>query len=157
METRNIILGNSEKGKLVNIARILFGAICIAVAAYWLIFSIKETAGTGSIWITVAFLAGFGFYLIWAGMGKADRFITIRNDSIILKKYIFLPPSVIQASETALVEFYSLKVRFMLRSGKDITLRFGTTYYETNEKIFDYLEEYCSQNKIEIKEISEEI
>lgn len=157
MDSNYFMLGNSEKGKLVNIVRILFGAVCMAVAVYWLIFNIKGTESSGSIWITILFLTGFGFYLIWAGLGKADRFIDIRDDKIMLKKNIFLPPVELTANDTELIEIYSLKVNFVMCSGKTILLRFGTNYNESNEKITEAITVYCTKNNIILKEISEEV
>lgn len=157
METTYHSLGNSEKGRFISIVRILFGTVCLAVAAYWLIYNIKATEDTGSIWVTVMFLSGFGFYLIWAGAGKADRFIEIKNDSIFLKKYIFLPGTEIPAGETGYAEIYPLKVCIVMKSGKKVVLRFGTTYYESNQKIITAVMKYCSSNGIELREIDEQV
>jgi len=157
METKHFSLGNYEKNRLVNIIRIIFGTTCILVAVFWLIFNIKSTEKSGSIWMTVVFLISFGFYQIWAGSGKAERFITVSEKRINLKKFIFLSPVEILADETKKIEFYPLKVRFILNSGKGIILRFGTTYYESNEKIIDELSGYAEKNNIQTQIIEEEI
>jgi hypothetical protein len=157
METKHFTLGNNEKNRLIKIIRILFGATCIAIAGFWLIFNIKSIAGQGSGWATVLFLTFFGFYQIWAGLGKAERYIAVSDESINLKKFIFLPVMAIKASETQKIEFYPLKVRFILKTGKAIILRFGTTYYESNEKVIDELSGYAERNNIASKVVEEEM
>ncbi len=157
MEPKYFSLGNSDKNRLVNIIRILFGALCIAVAIFWLIFNTKATGNMGSLWLTIFFLTVFGFYQIWAGFGKADRFLIINRNKITLKKYIFLTPVDVPAAETVKIEFFPLKVNFLLKSGKNIRLRFGTMYYETNEKIIDEISLYAEANNIITEIIEEEL
>lgn len=157
MKKRYFSLGNNEKNRLVNVIRVLFGAVCLAVAAFWLIFNINSNANSGSIWLTILFLTGFGFYQIWAGIGKAERFIEIGRDNIVLKKDIFLKPQNIKASETEKIYFFPLKIIFLLKSGKKILLRLGTMYYESNENITDEIGKYAEENKITTEVIQEEI
>jgi hypothetical protein len=157
MKTQYFSLGNVEKNRLVNVIRILFGAVCFAVAAFWLIFNIQSIENFGTTWITIIFLTGFGFYLVWAGIGKAERYIEIGKDNILVKKYIFLKPLKMAATETEKICFFPLKVIFLLKSGKKILLRFGTLYYESNEKIIDEISKYAEGNKIPTEVIQEEI
>ncbi|MBI5009243.1 MAG: hypothetical protein HZB98_06265 [Bacteroidia bacterium] len=157
METKHFTLGNNEDSRLIKIIRILFGATCIGIAGFWLIFNTKSITGPGTGWITVLFLSFFGFYQIWAGLGKAERYIAVSEGAINLKKFIFLPAKAISASETQKIEFYPLKVRFILKTGKAIILRFGTTYYESNEKVIDELSEYAERNNIPSQVIEEEL
>jgi hypothetical protein len=157
METKHFTLGNNENNRLIKIIRILFGVTCIGIAGFWLIFNMKSITGPGAGWITVLFLTFFGFYQIWAGLGKAERYIAVSEGAINLKKFIFLPALTITASETQKIEFYPLKVRFMLKTGKAIILRFGTTYYESSEKVIDELSVYAQRNNIASQVIEEEI
>jgi len=157
MEKRYFSLGNNEKSRLVNVIRVLFGAVCLAVAVFWLIFNINSDANPGSIWVTILFLTCFGFYQIWAGIGKAERFIEIGRDYIVLKKDIFLKPQSIEAIKTEKIYFFPLKIIFLLKSGKKILLRLGTMYYESNEKITDEIGKYAEENKITTEVIQEEI
>jgi len=157
METKYFPLGNVEKNRLVNIIRVLFGVVCIAVAAFWLIFNINSIENFGTIWITILFLTGFGFYQIWSGIGKAERFLEIGKDIIVLKKYIFLQPLGISAVETEKIEFFPLKVIFLLKSGRKVLLRLGTIYYESNEIIINEIAKYAEEHKISTEVIQEEI
>jgi len=158
MQSNYFQLGNIEKNRLVNIIKVLFGVACLAVAIYWIVFRINSTGRLGTIWITIIFLAGFGFYEVWSGIGKANRYIIIDRDTIKLKKYIFLSEKEIKGSETDKIESYPLKVIFYLKKENNkIKLRFGTTYSEINEKIKDKLEEFAERNNIPFEIIKEEI
>jgi hypothetical protein len=70
---------------------------------------------------------------------------------------MFLTPLVIAAAETDRIELYSLKIIFCLKTGRKIILRFGTTFYETNEKVTDEISRFAEDNNITIKIIDEEI
>ena len=157
METTYFQLGNSDKNRFVNILKIFFGIVCIAVSIYWIIHRIGATEKTGSVWATILFMFGFGCYEIFSGLGKAERFIEINKTSIRLKKSIFLPAKNIEVSETDKIEIFPLKIVFYLKDGNKLALRFGTTYYETNEKIVDALIKFAKQNKIDLELIKEEI
>jgi hypothetical protein len=158
MDSNYFQLGNIEKSRLINLIKVLFGAACLGVAIYWIIFRMNSTESPGTIWITIIFLAGFGFYEVWSGFGKADRYIVIDKDSIKLKKYIFLSGKEIKGSETSKIESFPLKVIFHMKNGNNkIMLRFGTTYYEINEKIKDSLEEFAGRNNIPFEIIKEDI
>jgi hypothetical protein len=139
MEKRYFTLGAVESNKLVRLIQIVFGIVCIGLALFWLVFNIRSLKSEPTLWITVLFLAGFGLYEIWAGVGRATRFIELGAGKIRLKKNIILPPSVIMAPDIQKMELFPLSLVFFLKSGKQILLRFGTTYQETNEEIVDAL------------------
>lgn len=111
----------------------------------------------GTLWITIIFLSGFGFYQIWAGLGRAARFIEIGADYIRLKKNPILPLVEMSAGETEKIELFPLNVVFFLKSQKRILLRFGTTYYEINEKVKDEILGFAESNKIPFEIIEEEL
>jgi hypothetical protein len=157
METKYFYLSYKDDSRIVRIARMIFGAACIALGAFWLVYNIKTTTNTGSLWITIFFLLCFGIYQIWAGAGKAERYIAIGEDSVLLKRYIFLPHLKISASQTEKVELFPLKILLHLKSGKKILFRLGTMYYEINEKITDELLHYCEEKNIKTEIIKEEI
>jgi hypothetical protein len=157
METKIYQLGNTEKNRLINIMKLLFGFACIGVAAYWLIFRINSADKLGTIWITIIFLTGFGFYEIWSGLGKADRYIEIGKNFIKLKRYIFMAPVKIDAALIDKIELFSLKMIFYLKAGKKIVLRFGTTFNDINVKITDEIAVFAEANKIPVEVTREEI
>jgi hypothetical protein len=137
MEIKYFPLGSSDDNRLVKIIQIIFGVVCFAVAIFWMIFNIKSLKTDGTLWITIIFLLGFGFYQIWSGMGRAIRFIEIKADKIRLKRNIVLPAVELPAGEIEKIELFPFNLIFFLKSKKRIFLRFGTTYQETNEKIKD--------------------
>src|SRR5450759_1922819 len=137
MEIKYFSLGTSENNRLVKIIRIIFGVVCLAVAIFWLIFNIRSLKADGTLWITIIFLSGFSFYQIWAGLGRAARFIEIGPGYIRLKKNPILQSVEMLAGEIEKIEFFPLNVIFFLKTEKRILLRFGTTYYEKNEKVKD--------------------
>ena len=155
MENNHFSLSTNETNKLINNIRILFGIICIAVSIFWLIFNIKTLKADITLWLTIIFLAGFGFYQIWSGMGLATRFIEIGNESILLKKNAVLPAVKISASEIEKIELFPLNVVFYLKTKKKIFLRFGTTYYEINEKIKTEIFNFAETNNKALEIIEE--
>jgi hypothetical protein len=139
MEKRYFTLGAVDSNKLVKLIQIVFGIVCIGLALFWLIFSVRSLKSDPTLWITVLFLTGFGLYEIWAGLGRATRFIEIGSGKIRLKKNVLMPPIEILAQDIKKLELFPLSLVFYLKSGKQILMRFGTTYHETNEEIVDAL------------------
>jgi hypothetical protein len=157
METKYFSLSSNENNKLVKIIQIVFGIVCFVVAIFWLIFNIRLLKADGTLWITIIFLTGFGFYQIWSGMGRAIRFIEIRSDRIVLKKNIVLPSIEISTGEIEKIEIYPMKLIFFLKPKKKVLLRFGSTYYTTNELIKDEIIGFAESNKISIEIMEEKL
>jgi hypothetical protein len=157
MEAKYFSLGNSENNQFVKIIRIIFGVVCITVAVYWLNFNIKSLKTDGTLWITIVFLLGFGFYQIWSGLGRANRFIEIAGDYINLRKNPVLPSVKISAAEISKIELFPLSLVFFLKSEKRILLRFGTTFHETNEVIKDEILTFAGRNNIPLEIIEDKI
>jgi hypothetical protein len=157
MEKKYYSLSNAENNKLVKIIQIIFGLVCFAVAVFWMIFNIRSLKTDGTLWITVIFLTGFGFYQVWSGLGKAARFIEISHELIRLKKNILLPPVNISAGEIQKIELYPFNLIFFLKTKKKILLRFGASYQETNEDIKDAILAFADENSIEIEIVEEKI
>ena len=157
MEIKYFSLDTSENNRLVKIIRIVFGVVCFAVAIFWLIFNIKSLKSDGMLWITIIFLSGFGLYQIWSGLGRATRFIEIGTDYIRLKKNPIFSPLEMAAGEIEKIELFPLNLIFFLISKKRILLRFGTTYYETNEMVKDEILGFAESNKIPLEIIQEEL
>jgi hypothetical protein len=157
METKYFSLSSNENNKLVKIIQIVFGIICIAVAIFWLIFNIRLLKADGTLWITIIFLTGFGFFQIWSGLGRAIRFIEIRPDIIVLKKNIVLPSIQFSADEIDKIEVYPMNLIFFLKPKKKVLLRFGSTYFTTNELIKDEIISFAESNKISIEIMEEKL
>lgn len=150
-------LGSVENNRLIKIIQIIFGIVCFTVAIFWLIFNIRSLKADGTLWITIIFLSGFGFYQVWAGLGQATRFIEISSDKIRLKKNIMLPAVEILPGEIQKIEVYPFNLIFYLKTKKRIFLRFGTTYHETNEKIKDEILSFAELNSIKTEIMEEKL
>jgi hypothetical protein len=157
MDIKYYSLSSIENNRAVNIIRIVFGLICIAVAAFWISFNVRLLKIDGTLWITIIFLSGFGFYQVWSGLGKATRFIEIGPDFIRLKKNPILSPLKIVASMIEKIDIFPLNLIFFLKSGKKMMLRFGTTFQETNELVKDEIIRFAELNQIPINFVEEKI
>jgi uncharacterized membrane protein len=157
MEKKYFLLSGAENNKLVKIIQIIFGVVCFAVAIFWLIFNVKSLRADSTLWITIIFLTGFGFYMIWSGLGQATKFIEISSDKIRLKRNILFPPIGISASEIVKIELYPFNLILFLKSEKKILLRFGTTYQETSENIKDEILSFAGSNSIGCEFIEEKL
>lgn len=154
MEKRYFPLGDTDERKLVRILRASFGIACIAVAAWWVNFSISSRKFDWSLWVTVLFLLGFGLYQVWAGAGKTARFIEFGAEKIRLKKSSLFPPVEWNHSDIIKIELFPLSILFFMRTGEKKLLRLGTVNYETNERIVDELIRFAGDHSIahEVKE-----
>jgi len=157
MENKYFSLSTNENNKFIKVFRILFGIVCIAVSIFWLIFNIKSLKADATLWITIGFLSVFGFYQIWSGIGRATRFIEIGTENILLKKNAIFPPVKMFAGEIEKIEFLPLNIVFFLIKKKRIMFRFGTTYYEINDKIKNGVLDFAESNNIPLEIIEEKI
>jgi hypothetical protein len=157
MEKKYFLLGSSDTSIMVKIMRVLFGLACLAIAVFWLIYNINSIKSDRMLWITIVFLSGFGFYQIWAGFGKATRFIEVGDLSITLKKNAILPAAVMNAQDIGSIRLYPLNFIFLLKSGKKILLRLGTTYNEINADIKDAVISFADANDIPFDIVQESI
>ena len=105
----------------------------------------------------VAIRKCFGFYQIWAGIGRAIRFIEISSDTIRLKKTAVFPTVVISASEIQKIEVFPFNLIFILKTGGKNVLRFSSTYHETNEKVKEEIFRFAEINFISIENVEEKL
>lgn len=157
MENKYFSLGSTDNNLFVKIIRIIFGLLCILVAGYWFGYNIKLLKADWTLWITVLFLLGFGFYQVWSGLGKATRFIEFGKDFILLRKNPIFPAVKMAANDIEKIELFPLNIVFFLKSKKRILLRFGTTYQDINELIKDELFSFTGSNNIQIEVVEEKI
>lgn len=154
MNEKYYLLGIAEDNKLVKILRIIFGFACIIMGFYWAIYNLSAPESEKAMWVTIAFIIGFGISQVWAGLGKAVRYIALGNDYVRMKQNSLKRPERISAADLSRIEILPLSIVFIRVEGKKTILRMGTINYETNEKIVDSLIEYSENNNIpyEIKE-----
>lgn len=157
METEYFSLGPSESNIAVKIIRILFGFLCIAIAVFWLIFNLRSLGSDHMLWITILFLSGFGMYQIWAGLGRAKRFIEISKEKIIIRKNSFLPERKLIPGEIKMIEIYPLSLIFYNQIGRKLILRFGTTYTDIIDPLKEAVEVFAGIHDIKVEIMREEI
>jgi hypothetical protein len=157
MGKKYFALSSVENNKVVKIIQVVFGLVCLIIAIFWLIFNIRAMKADGTLWITIIFLTGFGLYQVWAGLGKAIRFIEIDSDKIRLKKTILLPVVELSAEDIEKIDIFPLNLIIYLKAKKKIILRFSTTYYETSEKVKDEILRFAELNAINAEFVEEKI
>jgi len=137
----------TKTGRLLKAA---LGIICLAVAV-WFLISIRGTAASvGTAWIATAFLLLFSVWLIGSGFGLTQRYITVGNGRIILKRDFYRPPVIFTSSSLKAVEFRPLLIIFF--SGeKKISLRMGAYYPERSGAVMEAVEGFCRDHNIEIR------
>jgi hypothetical protein len=157
MEKEKYLLEPVNENKFVNIVQVTFGILCLIIALSWLVVNITTFKSTGSVWITIVFLAGFGYFQIISGTGRATKYIEYRNSEIILKANSFLPLRKINLAEIERIEVYPLSILFYLKSGKKVPLRFGTTYTEIISSVKQGTEKFADENNISLSYKKENI
>jgi uncharacterized RDD family membrane protein YckC len=157
MGKKYFALSSVENNKVVKIIQVVFGLVCLVIAIFWLIFNIRAMKADGTLWITIIFLSGFGLYQVWAGLGKAIRFIEIDSDKIRLKKTVLLPVVELAAEDIQKIEIFPFNLIIYLKAKKRIILRFGTTFYETSEKVKDEILRFAELNAINAEFVEEKI
>ena len=157
MGKKYFALSSVENNKVVKIIQVVFGLVCLVIAIFWLIFNIRAMKADGTLWITIIFLSGFGLYQVWAGLGKAIRFIEIDSDKIRLKKTVLLPVVELAAEDIHKIEIFPFNLIIYLKAKKRIILRFSTTFYETSEKVKDEILRFAELNAINAEFVEEKI
>ncbi len=157
MEIKRFSLDTSENTRLIRTIRIVFGIICIIVALFWSRFNFNSVKSDGSLWITIIFLAVFGIYQVFSGLGRTTKYIEIGAVNLIIRNRSVFPAKVLTQGDIERIELFPLNIVFFLKSKKRLYLRFGTLYHETNEKIISEINGFAERNNIPVEVIEEKI
>jgi hypothetical protein len=157
MEKSYFSLELHRSNKLTRIFQLAFGILCFAVALIWLVLNFSSMKSNVSLWITILFLAGFGYYQIIAGLGKSEKYIEITDSSIKFKKNLLFPAQELNADEIERIEVFPLNVAFFMKSGKTVFLRFGTTFTEVIEPVKNSIRNFGKRNNLNIEIRNEEL
>ena len=157
MEKNYFSLETVENTGLTRIFQLIFGIICVGIAVFWMIFKISQMREENTSWITIIFIAGFGIYEIWAGLGKAVKFIETSYEKIRLRKSPVLPAVEIRPADIEKIELFPLNIVFLRKTGKKTSLRLGVTYPELIATIKDEIAEFAVLNNIPIEIKKEEL
>jgi len=157
MESEYFSLDTSETNQFIKIIKLAFGFVCIAVAFFWIVFNFKSLAANSNNWVAILFLIAFGAYQIWSGLGRTKKYIEIGPDSITLRNNPFTSPVEMSATDLEKIDLHPMNVIFFIKTKKKVLLRFGSTFYETNEKIKDKIIDFAEQNNIPLEVIEEKL
>lgn len=156
MEKSFFSLEANKSNKLTRIFQLLFGIVCAGVAIVWLSLNLEALKLNGSLIITILFLLGFAYYQVNSGLGRAEKFIEFSQSVIRLKKNSILPAREITAPEIEKIEVYPVNVVFLMKGGKKVILRFGTTFTDIIEPVKKALEGFCTKNNLMLEYMKEE-
>lgn len=155
MEIRYISLEIRESNKLIRIFQVTLGIMCVLIAGFWVVFNIRSVKTDSTLWLTVAFLCGFGLFQILSGFGYASKFIELSDNVIRLKKNSLLPQQLISYEQIEKVEIYPLKFHILLKSSKKILVRLGITDPEKIELVKDEIILFASRNSLNLEFMNE--
>ena len=147
----------NKSNRLTRVFQLILGIICIILAIGWLIINYKTLSTNYTLWLTVLFLLGFGYFQINTGLGKGEKFIETGGDILKLKINSLFPAREIKADEILKTQIFPLSTIFLLKSGKKVILRFGTTYTGYIDPAKKSIEDFCSANNIDIEIMKEEL
>ncbi|HNW57138.1 MAG TPA: hypothetical protein PKM69_05155, partial [Bacteroidales bacterium] len=85
------------------------------------------------------------------------KYIEIGPDSITLRNNPFTSPVEMSATDLEKIDLHPMNVIFFIKTKKKVLLRFGSTFYETNEKIKDKIIDFAEQNNIPLEVIEEKL
>lgn len=156
METRKFRLDTADHDTITRLLKAFFGIICIIVAVITAILTTGDGNMTTGTVAALTFLFLFGVWLILAGSGLTERYMTISGDAIILKESMLSRPRRLKASDIRMIEFSQLKVSFFLEGGEIIHLRLGAYYRESSLSLMETLEEYSSVYGVSTKGIRQD-
>jgi hypothetical protein len=148
MEKRHYSLEMREDDMLTRVFQLILGVACAGIAGFWFIYDLKTHRSGFSIWVTKIFLAAFGAYMAWRGLGFGYRFIEFYEDHIKMKKNSFLSTTEITPGAVEKIEIYPLKFTVFLKDSKTILTRFGVTDTSKIELIKDEIIRFASDHNI---------
>lgn len=150
MKAKKISLDVRDNTKFTRFFQIVFGVFCLAVAI-WFIYNLittKTISGTNAI--AVVFLFFFGIWELLAGAGLTARYITISDESLILKQNYFSKPLILKPGDIKKVIFKPIAFELITSDNKKIVTKLGLYYRERTEEILESVEQFCEINKVPV-------
>jgi hypothetical protein len=157
MQKNYFSLETVENSRLTRIFQVILGIACTGISVFWMFFNMQPEKENGTSWITIIFLAAFGLYMIFAGLGKTVKFIETGPEKIRFKKNSLLPVTEINPADIKRIESFPLNVVFFTKRGSKIIFRMGMTYPELIETIKSEIAEFAAVNNIPLEVMKEEI
>ena len=151
MTKNRISLELRDNTRLIRFIQVVFGLVCLAISVFWLIYNIQSISGNGTLWITLAFLTGFGVFQIYSGLGYAEKYLEITERSLTVKHNSLLPAIELAPADIEAAEVFPLKVLLILTSGKRILIRLGVTDTEKIDLVKDEVTRFASEHNIPLE------
>lgn len=151
MERAYYSLEVNKSNRITRIFQVGFGIICAIVALVWVFIDLDTLDKNGAFWITIVFLLGFAYYQIISGLGRAEKFISFEKPFIKMKTNSVLPSRTIDAAKITKIEIFPVNIIFILKTGKTVIFRFGTTFTDIIEPVKQKVENFAKENQIEIE------
>ena len=150
MKKTTITIGNRESSRIVLVLQFIFGLICIGTALMWGVFILKGEGDFGVYWPATIFMAGFGLFQIFAGLGKTTRYITVEKQFITIKKYALLGATKVEAAKVDKISTDSTGFKIHIEGSETISFRFGLTQTDRAAIAIEALFLFAQENSIPI-------
>ena len=157
MENNYFSLEVNRSNKLIRIFQFVFGILCIVIAVIWLILNHDSLKSNSTLWLSIIFLIGFAWYQINSGLGRGEKYLKIGKTSLKLKKNSLLPSRELIALDIERIEIFPISMIILLKTGKKVTLRFGTTFTDIIDPVKRGIEVFCSENNIHLEFRNEQL
>ncbi len=132
MEKSYFSLELHRSNRLTRIFQLAFGILCFGVALIWLVLNFSSMKSNVSLWITILFLAGFGYYQVIAGLGKSEKYIEITDSSIKVKEEHIIPCTGVECGRNRQNRSISAECCFLHEIGQDCIPEVWNYFYRCN-------------------------
>ena len=150
MNKQTITLGEREDKPVVKVLIVIFGILCLFTAGWWTVFLIKYPDNENIFWAGSIFLFLFGLYQIYAGLGKAKRYIQKENDTLVTRQNSLLPAKKFEAKKIKQLEVRSMDMLIHSDEGSKYRIKLGLKYPDLGQTIKDFIIGFAEENDIEV-------
>ncbi|NLA49948.1 MAG: hypothetical protein GX876_10870 [Bacteroidales bacterium] len=157
MKSKYVSLEPHDQPRIMKVLQIIFGAICIIVFFYYLIYGTGSTRSGIKLWTAIVFLLFFGIYQIMAGLGKTKKYFIASADEIKYKQHSFLPCVKLTSVEIGRIIFHPLSIIFQLKKGSRYRFRFGISYPEVIDPVKQNVIEFAESHNISFEIADDEM
>ena len=146
-----ISLDERPEKKLVKFFMVIFGILCIFTSGWWALFLVKNPDNEKAFWLATAFLLVFGVYQVYAGLGKAARYILVDEGVLTVKQNAFSTPVKMISDDIEKIIIDRGQMQFFISGDKTFKLKLGLRYPDLGESIKEEVVNFAGQYNIEIE------
>jgi hypothetical protein len=150
-QMKYISLDERPEKKVVKFFMVVFGVLCIFTAGWWTLFLVKNPENEKVFWLATLFLFAFGIYQVYAGFGKAARYIITDRDLLTIKQNSFLGPVKFKANDINRVIIERGQITLSTRDEKLFHLKLGIKYPDLGESIKSEIVSFAEEYNIGIE------